>query len=110
MPFTNNMQDNGLPHHSNDPPYVEFDANLDNDDDTIDNAPHLTDPNPLDAEFYVINTFINSLIVAAPPRRHAMTLVNTDLPDRCLDMSAYCTQNAHSLCRLAMDSEGNKLR
>jgi hypothetical protein len=75
----------------------------------IGDAPTLTNPDPLDEEFHAINTLVNSLTVAVPTCCHATTLAKADLPDRCLDMSTYCTQNAHGLWRLVMDSDGNRL-
>jgi hypothetical protein len=73
---------------------VDFDTNPANDDDdTIDNA----DCDPLNEEFRMIDTFVNSLTVAMPPHRRATTLAKADLPDKCLDTSTYCTQNAHGL-------------
>jgi hypothetical protein len=85
---------------------VDFDTNPANDDDdTIDNA----DCDPLDEEFRTIDTFVNSLTVAIPPCRRATTLAKADLPNKCLDTSTYCTQNAHCLRRLATDEDGNRL-
>jgi hypothetical protein len=85
---------------------VDFDTNpADNDDDTIDNA----DCDPLDEEFHAIDTFVNSLTVAMPPRRRTTTLAKADMPDECLDTSTYCTQNAHGLLRLATVEDGNRL-
>jgi hypothetical protein len=85
---------------------VGFDTNPANDDnDTIDDA----DCDPLDEEFRAIDTFVNSLTVAMPPRRRATTLAKADMPNECLDTSTYCTQNAHGLLRLATVEDGNRL-
>jgi hypothetical protein len=85
---------------------VDFDTNPANDDnDTIDNA----DCDPLDEEFRVIDTFVNSLTVVMPPRRRTTTLAKADMPNECLDTSTYCTQNAHGLWQLAKDDDGNRL-
>jgi hypothetical protein len=85
---------------------IGFDAGFDTDEDTDEETDPLTDSNPLNEEFHAINTFVNNLIVK-PPRQPCHT--QTDLPDSCLDMSAYCTQNAHGLWQLATDSNGNQL-
>ncbi len=85
-----------------------FDANFDTND-TDDDTDPLTDPDPLDEEFHSINTFVNYLMFEAPQQSHPTPPIQADLPDSCLDMSAYCTQNAHGLWQLATDSKGNHL-
>jgi hypothetical protein len=106
-----NAQADGPPLHFNDPSDTEFDANFDDGDSTIDNTASLTNTNPLDEEFHVIDAFVNSLIVTTPLRHRATTLAKADLPDKCLDMSTYCTQNAHGLwsqwTEMAIDSVTN---
>ncbi len=95
MTYADDVREVGPSHHFVDPPDVEFDANFDDDDDdAVDDAPTLTNPDPLDEEFHAINTLVNSLTVAVPTRCRATTLAKADLPDRCFDMSTYCTQNA----------------
>jgi hypothetical protein len=84
------------------------DANL-NTNDTDDDIDPLTDLDPLDEEFHAINTFVNNLIGKTPRRSLLTPPTQADLPDSCLDMSAYCTQNAHGLWQLATDSDSNCL-
>jgi hypothetical protein len=73
---------------------VEFDANTaDNNEDTIDTI----DYNPLDEEFRAIDTFVNSLAVAKPSCYRTTKLAKVDPPGGCVDMSTYCTKNAHGL-------------
>ncbi len=93
MTYADDVLEVGPSHHSDDPPDVEFDANFDDDDDDdmIDNTPTLTNLDLLDEEFHAINTLVSSLTVAVPTCCRATTLTKADLPDRCLDMSTYCT-------------------
>ena len=85
---------------------VEFDANFaNNDDDTVDNA----NCDPLDEEFRATATFVKSLAAAKPPCYRATKLAKVALPDGCVDMSTYCTQNAHGLWGLVTDEDGNRL-
>ncbi len=85
---------------------VEFDTNTaDSNKDATDTA----DYDPLDEEFRVIDTFVNSLAVAKPSHHHTTNLAKIDPPDGCIDMSKYCTQNVHALWRLATDEDGKKL-
>jgi hypothetical protein len=73
---------------------IGFDAGFDTDENTDEETDPLTDSDPLDEEFHAINTFVDNLIVKTP-RQPCHT--QTDLPDSCLGMSAYYTQNAHGL-------------
>ncbi len=83
-----------------------MDAGFNTYENTDEETDPLTDSDPLDEEFHVINTFVDNVIVKAPWQPCHML---TDLPDSCLDMSAYFTQNAHGLWRLVTDSNGNQL-
>jgi hypothetical protein len=108
--YADDVQEVDLLHHSDDPPDVQFDANFDNnDDDMIEDTPTLTNPDLLDEESDAINTLVNSLTVAVPTHSRATTLAKAALPDRCLDMSTFCTQNAHGLWQLVTESDGNRL-
>jgi secreted trypsin-like serine protease len=85
---------------------VKFDANTANkNEDTIDTV----DYDPLDKEFCAIDTFVNNLAVAKQQRYLTTKLAKVGPPDGCVNMSTYCTQNAHGLWRLATDVDGKRL-